>query len=1247
MSKILSYLKEVEQTHLSNIAREHAYRGFLQNLLHQILPEEIRATNEPARISCGSPDYVLTKKNIPVGYIEAKDLGANLADKKHQEQLDRYRFSLPNFIFTNYLDFHFYRDGSFVTAISIAKITPENIAAIPANFEQFETLLKNFASHISQSIKSPKSLACMMAKKAKLLAIIIENALNSDEENQQNSSLKEQMDAFREILIHNIKPKEFADIYAQTIAYGMFAARLHDQSLNTFSRQEAADLIPKTNPFLRRLFQYVAGYDLDNRISWIVDDLAEIFRATDITALLENFGKATKKQDPIIHFYETFLSEYDPTLRKSRGVWYTPQPVVNFIVRATDEILKSEFGLKDGLADTTKIKKKISSGLVDKRTKDGYSADEKEFHKVQILDPATGTGTFLTEAIKQIHQKFAGQQGVWSRYVDEHLIPRLNGFELLMASYAMAHLKLDLLLTETGYKSGQIATQRDNRFKIFLTNSLEEANPDQNVPLLAFMRELTIEGLEAAKVKNETPVMVILGNPPYSGESQNKSDWIMKLMEDYKKEPNSNEKLKEKNPKWINDDYVKFLRFGQYFIEKNGEGILAFINPHGFLDNPTFRSVRFSLLQTYDKIYAIDLHGNTKKKEVALDGSKDENVFDIQQGVSINIFVKNGKKKAGELAQVFHFDCFGKREDKYNFLWENSLSSIAFKTLENIAPMYFMVPKDFELKKEYEEGFSVAELFVVNGVGITTAHDEFVIHEKEEDLLKFYQDFQASERNENLLHQKFNVKKKLGWSILNGYDNIKNETDLKKFIKPISYRPFDNRYIFYETKLVWRTVEKVMQNFLAGENLGLITARSNKSDTCDHFYITKNISETKCGERTTQSAVFPLYLYNQQPESADLLNHSKPARVPNLNPKIIKEISIKLGLEFVPDHEFGTNTDEPLTPTLSRKGRESFSEFDVTSSSNSSKGRESFSELDITPSPLAGEGWGEGFDSNHPYQSPNHRTYASYFKTFSRSLRKNQSDAEAKLWNLVRNNQLGFKFRRQFAINNKYIADFVCLEKRLIIELDGGQHCENDKDFERTLYLKDQNFRVMRFWNNEILQNPESCLETIILELDFLESKKQFSPLDILDYIYAVLHSPKYREKYQEFLKIDFPRVPYPQDQNSFWQLVKLGGELRKIHLLEGEIFEKLITKYLADGDNKVEKISYESNKVKINQSQYFEGVAPNIWEFFIGGYQPAQKWLKDRKGKILGFEEILHYQKIIVALSETDRLMKEIVKIN
>jgi predicted helicase len=468
----------------------------------------------------------------------------------------------------------------------------------------------------------------MMAGKARLLSDVIGKALTSDEELQQNSSLKDQLQAFKEILINDITPQGFADVYAQTIAYGMFAARLHDTTLNTFSRYEAAELIPKSNPFLRKLFQYIAGYDLDDRIKWVVDDLVQIFLACNVEEILKNFGKATKMEDPIIHFYETFLSEYDPKLRKARGVWYTPQPVVNFIVRAVDDILKTEFDLPQGLADTSKTKIKVD--LQGKQV-------EQEVHKVQILDPATGTGTFLAETIKHIHKKFAGQQGIWSNYVETHLIPRLNGFELLMASYAMAHLKLDLLLTETGYKP-----TKDQRFRVYLTNSLEEATNEK--PNLFMSQWLTDEAIQADHVKRETPVMCIIGNPPYSGESANKGEWIMSLMEDYKKEPGGKEKLKERNPKWINDDYVKFIRFSSHLIEKNGEGILAFINPHGYLDNPTFRGMRWHLQQTFDKIYTIDLHGNSKKKETAPDGSIDQNVFDIMQGVSINIFVKKKSK---------------------------------------------------------------------------------------------------------------------------------------------------------------------------------------------------------------------------------------------------------------------------------------------------------------------------------------------------------------------------------------------------------------------------------------------------------------------------------------------------------------------------------------------------------------------------------------------------------------------------
>ena len=460
-----------------------------------------------------------------------------------------------------------------------------------------------------------------MAGKARLLSDIIEKSLTSDEENQEDSTLKEQMAAFKSILIHDITPKGFADVYAQTISYGMFAARLHDPTLDNFSRQEAAELIPKSNPFLRKLFGYIAGPDIDDRIKWIVVNLTEIFLACNVAEILKNYGRSTKMEDPIIHFYENFLAEYDPKLRKARGVWYTPAPVVNFIVRAVDDVLKEDFGLSQGLADNSKTTIKVKTHTPNKNFKSGYKEIEKEVHKVQVLDPATGTGTFLAEVIKHVSKKFKGQEGIWSSYIENHLLPRLNGFELLMASYAMAHLQLDLLLKETGFKQ-----TKNQRTRVYLTNSLEEFHPDTGT---LFANWLSSEANEANQIKRDTPVMCILGNPPYSGESANKGKWIMNLMEDYKKEPGGKEKLKERNPKWINDDYVKFLRYGQHYIEKNKSGVLAFINPHGFLDNPTFRGMRWNLLKTYDKIYTIDLHGNAKKKEVSPDGSPDNNVFDL------------------------------------------------------------------------------------------------------------------------------------------------------------------------------------------------------------------------------------------------------------------------------------------------------------------------------------------------------------------------------------------------------------------------------------------------------------------------------------------------------------------------------------------------------------------------------------------------------------------------------------------
>ncbi len=711
------YISIINQRFQTGISREHSYRGDLQSLLQNLLPD-VLVTNEPARIGCGAPDYILTRKGIPIGYIEAKDIGAELGSKLYKEQFDRYKAALDNLIITDYLQFHFFKNGTLVDSISIAQIGNSHgngkIHAQPENFERFATLVQNFALTITQSIKSPATLAKMMAAKARLMANTIKLALDADDENQADpakqtlTDLQAQKAAFKNILIHDIDNAAFADIYAQTIAYGMFAARYHDPTLPTFSREEAATLIPQSNPFLRKLFQYIAGYELDQRLVWLVDELVQIFLAADVAKIMQHFGKSTRQQDPIVHFYETFLAEYDPKLRKARGVWYTPQPVVDFIVRAVDDILKTHFNLPQGLADTSKTHITLDVHGAGKKGKTEQLT--KEVHKVQILDPATGTGTFLAQTIRHIYEsRFAQMQGMWPQYVKEHLIPRLNGFELLMTSYAMAHLKLDMLLTETGYKTDSSS----ERLRIYLTNSLEEHHPDTGT---LFASWLSSEANEANHIKRDAPVMVVMGNPPYSVSSSNKSDWIQDLLKDYKKD------LNERNIQPLSDDYIKFIRFGQHFIDKNGEGILAYISNNSFIDGLIHRQMRKHLLESFDEIYILDLHGNAKKKETAPDGSKDENVFDIMQGVSINLFVKTGKNisavtpaQAGvqstdkarnvagldsrlrgndepdnkPLARVFHHSLYGKREAKYAALNAGSLASLPWQQLEAKAPDYF------------------------------------------------------------------------------------------------------------------------------------------------------------------------------------------------------------------------------------------------------------------------------------------------------------------------------------------------------------------------------------------------------------------------------------------------------------------------------------------------------------------------------------------------------------------------------
>jgi len=1060
---IKEYVEIVSKRLQSGISREHSYRGDLETLIRELV-DGIEITNEPANVTdCGNPDYVITKGKIPVGYIEAKDIGKDLNSKSYKEQFGRYKKALDNLIITDYLWFQFFQNGELVHEIKIGEIENNRVKPITENFSKFENLIKDFCTHVGQTIKSSKKLAVMMAGKARLLQDILERAITSDEETQENTSIKGQYDTFKEILIHDLKPKGFADIYAQTLAYGMFAARLHDPTLDDFSRQEAAELIPKSNPFLRKLFGYIAGPDIDERIVTVVDNLAEVFRATNVEQLLKNFGKSTQTNDPIIHFYETFLSEYDPKLRKARGVWYTPEPVVNFIVRAVDDILKTEFDLPQGLADTSKTKIKIKTDIANKNFKSGYKEVEKEVHKVQILDPATGTGTFLAEVVKFIYNKnFKAMKGAWSGYVEEHLIPRLNGFELLMASYSMAHLKLDMLLTETGYKS-----TKNERLNIYLTNSLEEHHKDTGT---LFSNWLSSEANEANHIKRDTPVMCVIGNPPYALSSTNKGDWIQGLLNDYKKDLNER-KIN------LDDDYIKFLRYGQYYIDKNGEGILAYISNNSFIDGITHRQMRKNLLETFDKVYILDLHGNAKKKEICPDGSPDQNVFDIMQGVSINIFIKTGNKKANQLGKVFHSEVYGKRDVKYPFLFENTISKIKWTDLENKEPYFFFIPKDYDTEKTYNSFINTQKLFNSYVSGIQTKRDATTIKFNIDELNKVKDIFLSGNSIEEIRTTLELPKDGRDWKIpLAINDLLENNPN----IEDIFYRPFDKRVTFYTGKskgFLAYPRDKVLKHFINKDNIGILLPRQAITERFGYF-----VTNTICDINYTGSAgqfgaglVFPLYTF---PDSEDNI-FGETKRIPNLNQEIVDGIAEKLSLVFT-----------------------------------------------------------------------------------------------------------------------------------------------NEKE----------------------------------------ESKNTFAPIDILDYIYAVLHSTKYREKYKEFLKIDFPRVPYPRDKKTFWSLVKLGEKVRELHLLESTKVEDYITSYemVEDAENdhnvittKIGKKDWEIidtekqlGRIWINESKYFDNIPLTAWEFYIGVYQPAQKWLKDRRERELKFEDILHYQKIIVALTETDRIMKEIDKI-
>ena len=1040
-----TYISKVEVDLRGGKATEHTYRGTLE-IFMESLERGIEASNDPKHIECGAPDFIVEKRKVPLGYVETKDVGIGLDKIEKTEQLKRYLKALNNLILTDYLEFRWYVNGERKRVVRVADVGKNERLVIQPNAEANLTqLFKDFYATETPTVHTPKELANRLAGVTHFIRDRIFDVLTSGEPSIQKAFAK-RFEAFKELLLPALKEEEFADLYAQTMTYGLFAAKLSsplrpsdtspkfdevqsnlgEGRVGVFSLTTAYQFL-FGNKFLRRLFSDVSE-ELDEIeiIRPYLLDIVSLLNRADFHSILAEFGKRTRTEDPVVHFYETFLATYDPKLRASRGVFYTPEPAVQFIVNAVDDLLKTRFNLAWGLADST----------------------------VKVLDPATGTGTFLYYVILKIYEEVAitrKQAGQWKQK-SKDLLNRIFGFELLIAPYVVSHLKLGLLLkTLDAPLEG-----KDERLHVYLTNTLEEGvtRAEQLAGLGHYIAE---ESSDAAFVKKNQEIMVVMGNPPYSGHSANasvdkdgKPNFIGKLLREYYFVDGA--PLGERNPKWLQDDYVKFIRFGEWRIDQTGHGILAFITNHGYLDNPTFRGMRQHLMTTFDEIYVLDLHGNSKKKEKTPDGGKDENVFDIQQGVSIILAVKHQKtSEVLKTSEVWHASLWGKRAEKYAALRDSSLDDIEWKELNPDKPFYLFAPQDIDLREEYEKGWKITDAVPENLLGFQTHRDEIAVGWNESVLQKQITEY---------LQQ---MPKKDDWG---------------KYNSRCAYRPFDNRSVYLAPNVSDRSRFEIMKH-LYNPNLALAIGKQGLAVGDDEWNIVfcSDIPVDANIYRRGGANIFPLYLYTTPEETAGtLFAQTETTRKPNLAPEFIKAVEEKINLEF-------------------------------------------------------------------------------------------------------------------------------------------------------------------RIMNSEFK----------------IHNSEFFTPEDIFHYAYAVFHSPTYRTRYAEFLKIDFPRLPLTSDKKLFRKLAEKGRELVELHLLKSSRVEDFVTTYPEAGDNKVEKVAFvpspqpspkgRGGSVWINATQFFGKVPEEVWEFKVGGYQVCEKWLKDRKGRALSGEDITHYQRVVVSLKETIRLMKEIDK--
>ena len=879
-----TYLEDLAAVAHRGDAREESFYPALGEMLGAMAKETGRAhvhvTTLPTPTEGGNPDFRLWNgKDRIIGYIEAKKPTEERLDLiEDSEQLKRYRSTFPNLILTNFLEFRLYRNGQREQTVLAARPLVLNRLRLTPTIEkpdELYALLDRYLDFALPQTFTAASLAVELAKRTRLLRQVIGEQFHQEKE--APGVLSGFYEAFQTYLIGSLTREDFADLFAQTITYGLFAART--RAGEGFSRRTAFDNIPHTIGLLRDLFRFISLGDLTEPLAWRVDDIAEVLAVADAPGILDRYYQEGKGSDPVVHFYETFLAHYDPEERERRGVYYTPEPVVGYIVRSLHGLLKTEFNQRDGLA---------SEG-------------------VTLLDPAAGTMTFPARAAQLAVAEFEAKYGSGARkdFIRRHILGNFYAFELMMAPYAVGHLKMSFFLEELGHRLAD-----DERVPFYLTNTLDMRELEQSrLPGLSALAE---ESRLAGEVKKQTPILLILGNPPYSGHSSNRGEWIRELIEDYKRV--DGKPLGEKNPKWLQDDYVKFLRFAQWKIEQAGRGVVGMITNHSYLDNPTFRGMRRSLMGTFDDIYILDLHGNALKRETCPDGSPDKNVFDIRQGVAIVFLVKRGDssmdgrdEQDGRKALVHHAERYGPRQSKYSWLDQHDRGSTEWSQLNPVSPFYLFVPRDAALEAEYRTFTSIPDVFPVNSVGIVTARDRLTIRWSEEGVWNTVVPF--SGMDPELARDGWRLGKDArDWKVTMAQKDLRESGPARERVVPILYRPFDVRHTYYTGRsrgFICMPRPEVMRHMLAGENLALMMPkRVEHVGNWQHAFIADSISEHVAVSLKTIDYHFPLYLYPTA-DSGDLFAQPGLAeREANLNPKLVLALTEAHGSSPSPEAIF-------------------------------------------------------------------------------------------------------------------------------------------------------------------------------------------------------------------------------------------------------------------------------------------------------------------------------------------------------